>query len=187
MGDGSTGNLGDSADQIGDFLPIIDFGTNFIAHRFFPMSMADHSCISDDNGMVKCWGHNSDGQLGYNDTENRGDYPGEMGDNLPFLHFGFTIAPTTDPTSAPSTDPTPAPTTQPTVSPTADPTSDPTSIPSEQPTADPTGEPTGFPTTSPTAEFETTWDSTWDLTVDSTMTTSSAPQCDDQRDALIFA
>ena len=37
---------------------------------------------------MKCWGNGANGQLGYGDTQNRGDGPGEMGDNLPILHVG---------------------------------------------------------------------------------------------------
>merc|ERR1719474_1716343 len=130
---------------MGDFLPIIDFGTNFVVHRLFPMSMSDHGCVSNDNGMVKCWGLGTNGELGYNDMVNRGDNANEMGDNLPFLDLGFTNGPTTDPTSSPTDDPTSSPTTDPTATPTDEPTSDPSSIPSEEPTAHPTGGPTGFP------------------------------------------
>jgi hypothetical protein len=31
------------------------------------------------SGYIKCWGFNSDGQLGLGDTFHRGDGPGEMG------------------------------------------------------------------------------------------------------------
>ena len=44
-----------------------------------------HTIVLLDNGTVKCWGHNNYGQLGYEDTEDRGDEPGEMGDNLPYV------------------------------------------------------------------------------------------------------
>ncbi|MEE8480126.1 MAG: RCC1 domain-containing protein [Desulfobacterales bacterium] len=53
----------------------IDAGTNFI-------------CALLDNGAVKCWGDNGFGELGQGDTNDRGDLPGEMGDNLPASDLG---------------------------------------------------------------------------------------------------
>ena len=37
---------------------------------------------------LKCFGRNDAGQLGYGDTNNRGDEPDEMGDDLPFVDLG---------------------------------------------------------------------------------------------------
>jgi alpha-tubulin suppressor-like RCC1 family protein len=43
-----------------------------------------HTCIAYENSdLVYCWGSNSAGQLGIEDTNNRGDDPNEMGANLP--------------------------------------------------------------------------------------------------------
>ena len=50
-----------------------------------------HTCALFDNGAVKCWGFNKYGQLGLGDTNNRGDEPNEMGDNLP-ISYQFQIA-----------------------------------------------------------------------------------------------
>ena len=41
-----------------------------------------HSCAVMGTGDVKCWGDNGSGQLGQDDTTDRGDDAGEMGDNL---------------------------------------------------------------------------------------------------------
>eukprot|EP00976_Prorocentrum_cordatum_P101997 1192870-Prorocentrum_minimum.AAC.2 len=38
--------------------------------------------------MLKCWGRNNHGQLGLEDTQDRGGHAGEMGDNLPTINFG---------------------------------------------------------------------------------------------------
>jgi len=43
--------------------------------------------ISTTN-TLKCWGRNIFGQLGYGDTENRGDGSGEMGSSLPLVSLG---------------------------------------------------------------------------------------------------
>ena len=56
-------------------------------------------CAILDDGTVKCWGNNYQGQLGYGDPgsvivsgnfvfSNRGDEPNEMGANLPFVDLG---------------------------------------------------------------------------------------------------
>lgn len=37
-----------------------------------------HTCAILDNGAVKCWGYNNNGQLGTNDTTSRGNVPGSM-------------------------------------------------------------------------------------------------------------
>ncbi len=46
------------------------------------------NCALLDNGDLKCWGANSYGQLGLGDEVDRGDEPGEMGDNLPAVDLG---------------------------------------------------------------------------------------------------
>jgi alpha-tubulin suppressor-like RCC1 family protein len=48
----------------------------------------EHVCVLLVDGGVKCWGGNSLGQLGYGDVEHRGDYPTEMGDELPVVALG---------------------------------------------------------------------------------------------------
>eukprot|EP00961_Rhodomonas_salina_P007732 104874-Rhodomonas_salina.1 len=47
-----------------------------------------HACARFEDGTLKCWGFNSDGQLGLGDTEHRGDEAGEMGNALPFVDLG---------------------------------------------------------------------------------------------------
>jgi alpha-tubulin suppressor-like RCC1 family protein len=58
-----------------------------------------HSCVILDNNQVKCWGYNSNGQLGYDDAKNRGVAYGEMAD-LRYVNLGvgrtaksITVAP----------------------------------------------------------------------------------------------
>jgi len=86
LGLGDTERRGDDANEMGDNLPVVDVGagrtTIAISAHYF------HTCALLDNGSVKCWGSNSAGQLGLGDTEDRGDDPGEMGDNLPVVVLG---------------------------------------------------------------------------------------------------
>ena len=51
-------------------------------------SLVNHTCAVWNDGMLKCWGMNPYGALGQGDTEDRGDDPGEMGDNLPPIDVG---------------------------------------------------------------------------------------------------
>ena len=54
------------------------------------------TCVRFDTGKVKCFGLNSDGQLGLNDMEDRGDETNEMGLLLPFVDFGDILNKNTD-------------------------------------------------------------------------------------------
>ena len=42
-----------------------------------------HTCVILDNNTVKCWGQNSNGQLGYDDNTDRGGVAGDMAALLP--------------------------------------------------------------------------------------------------------
>jgi alpha-tubulin suppressor-like RCC1 family protein len=65
---------------------IVDLGTG--RHAVAIGLGGGHTCAVLDNGGLKCWGRNDFGQLGLGDTDNRGDGPCEMGDNLPFVPLG---------------------------------------------------------------------------------------------------
>lgn len=49
-----------------------------------------HSCVITNLGQVKCWGRNSAGQLGLDNTTSRGGSIAGMGDNLPVVNLGQT-------------------------------------------------------------------------------------------------
>ena len=86
LGLGNTSNHGDSPGQMGDNLPTIDLGTGRSAAAI--TAGVDYACVLLDTGQLKCWGSNYAGVLGLGDTNNRGDEPGEMGDNLPTVDLG---------------------------------------------------------------------------------------------------
>src|SRR5262249_46277028 len=48
----------------------------------------DHSCAILTGGALKCWGRNTEGQLGLGDTTARGALPGQMGDALAAVDLG---------------------------------------------------------------------------------------------------
>ena len=66
---------------MGDNLPAVDLGASRTA-KVLALG-ASHFCAILDNDAVKCWGDGSIGNLGYGDTNARGDGAGEMGDHLP--------------------------------------------------------------------------------------------------------
>ncbi|MBI4955120.1 MAG: hypothetical protein HY908_24065 [Myxococcales bacterium] len=49
---------------------------------------AEHTCVILDDGHVKCWGHNNNGQLGIDRGLVWGVRPGDMGDSLPYVDLG---------------------------------------------------------------------------------------------------
>lgn len=86
LGLGNTASRGSDPVHMGDNLPTVDLGSGRTAQS---IAMGEsHACAILDNRKVKCWGDNSEGQLGYGDTLNRGDNANQMGDNLPFVDLG---------------------------------------------------------------------------------------------------
>ncbi|MEQ1876898.1 MAG: hypothetical protein ABL958_09650 [Bdellovibrionia bacterium] len=50
-------------------------------------------CAIFEDKRVKCWGDNSNGQLGYGDTLNRGNTSTTIGDSLPYVDLGSVSKP----------------------------------------------------------------------------------------------
>jgi alpha-tubulin suppressor-like RCC1 family protein len=80
---GVVGNRGDDPNEMGDNLPFVNLGSGMDAAVIAVGHY--HVCALLMNGSVKCWGLNVNGRLGLGDSVNRGDSPGEMGDNLPVV------------------------------------------------------------------------------------------------------
>ena len=93
LGLGDTNIRGDGSNEMGDYLPAVDYGSGFNAsgiHIAGSLNYLFH-CIFEDSStglLAKCFGNNQYGYLGYGDTTNRGNTAGSMGDNLPFVSFG---------------------------------------------------------------------------------------------------
>jgi len=78
--------LGDGPSEMGDNLSVVSLGTGRTASI---VSNGDtHTCAILDDNTVKCWGFNTNGQLGLGDVNARGDGITEMGDNLPTVSLG---------------------------------------------------------------------------------------------------
>lgn len=86
LGTGATASLGDGASEMGDSLQVIDLGTGRTATAI--VTGAYHNCAILDDTSVKCWGRNVYGQLGLEDTADRGDGSAEMGDSLTSVNLG---------------------------------------------------------------------------------------------------
>lgn len=86
LGLGDTTVRGTTPQTVPANIPALDLGTG---RSVVTMALGgQHSCALLDNAQVKCWGENGWGQLGLGDTADRGDAPGEMGDNLPMVTLG---------------------------------------------------------------------------------------------------
>ena len=86
LGYGDTADRGDGPGEMGIALPAVDLGPGRTATQ---IACGDfHTCALLDNAQIKCWGKNTDGQLGYGDSIHRGDDPGEMGAALPEVAIG---------------------------------------------------------------------------------------------------
>lgn len=81
LGLGDEENRGDNGNEMGEALPAVDLVAPAV--RLAQGYSGAFNCAILSGGELKCWGHNDLGQLGLGDEENRGDEPGEMGENLP--------------------------------------------------------------------------------------------------------
>jgi alpha-tubulin suppressor-like RCC1 family protein len=89
LGIGSTDSMGDAPNELGDRLPYVSLGgSGRTVARLWP-SLNLHTCASLDDGSLKCWGSNTNGELGLGDTNERGSRIGQMGESLPSVDLGM--------------------------------------------------------------------------------------------------
>lgn len=81
MGQGDTGTLGDSPATVPASGAPLSFGAGKTVEG---LALTDfHACAVFSEGSLRCWGMNSEGQLGYGDKVNRGDAPATIPSLLP--------------------------------------------------------------------------------------------------------
>ena len=92
LGYGDTVDRGGKPGEMGDALPAVDLGTGrsavAVACGGAGASGYEHVCVLLDDGSVKCWGANLEGELGQGDRTARGNKPNQMGDALPPVSLG---------------------------------------------------------------------------------------------------
>ncbi|CAN0129916.1 unnamed protein product [Pylaiella littoralis] len=90
LGQGDDVDRGDSAVNLGVALAAVSLGTGDV-----PTGVdcgSSHTCVLLDDGSVKCFGANDDGQLGTGTTDSVGTLPTEMGDNLVAVAFSDPVS-----------------------------------------------------------------------------------------------
>ena len=92
LGRGNTDNVGDGANEMGDHLPSMDLGTGLkvkmLAGSNNGSPLQGHFCAVFDDGRIKCWGYNFQGQLGIGNKNHIGDHSNEMGNRLSYTNLG---------------------------------------------------------------------------------------------------
>jgi len=87
LGIGSMATIGAAPGTMGDHLKPVALGNGRKARQV--VAGENHSCALLDDGSIKCWGRNLEGELGLGDTLNHGAGPNQMGDALPPVPLRF--------------------------------------------------------------------------------------------------
>lgn len=86
LGQGDKKNRGYQSNQMGDYLPFIDLGTNLPIAQISASSC--FTCVLISDGTVRCFGINNRGNLGIGTQTTIGGKPYEMGTNLTKTNLG---------------------------------------------------------------------------------------------------
>lgn len=86
LGYESKESKGDEGNEMGNFLPFVNLGTNKKVKLAF--LGAQHTCAILLDDSIRCWGNNSSGQLGIGFKTNIGDEKNEMGNLMIPTNFG---------------------------------------------------------------------------------------------------
>ena len=93
LGQDHTADLGDDGNEMGDYLPFINLGSNFSSIVEISKSGRSlHQCAISSIGHLKCWGDNMYGQLGQGHTEDMGDNTSET-QNMSSIDLGAGLSP----------------------------------------------------------------------------------------------
>lgn len=77
---------GDGPNEMGDKLPFVDLGEDFLPEKIFMGN--SQACALSNLEKIKCWGNNEYGQLALGILQDLGSAPGQMGNQLPSLNLG---------------------------------------------------------------------------------------------------
>ena len=80
LGTDATESIGDASSEDGANLHPVRIGSDPGLLIKKVVLGDNHTCALMEDYTLRCWGDNSSGQLGYEDTDNRGDDDGEMAD-----------------------------------------------------------------------------------------------------------
>ena len=87
LGQGDTNNIGAGGSTLSvSASPPIDLGTGRSAKAI--SAGGNYTCALLDDNSIKCWGLGFSGRLGQGNTDNIGDMPNQMGDNLTPIDLG---------------------------------------------------------------------------------------------------
>ncbi len=85
LGYEDTMNRGDDASRTPAKYGMVEFGKDLKVVRLASGTGGQSACAIFEDGRLKCWGDNLEGQLGLGVTQSVGDQKFSMGENLPFV------------------------------------------------------------------------------------------------------